>query len=474
MHIPSNPLSSSLRELRFSLFSSANSSSSSLDGTFLGMPGWLVLTLLIVLGVIALGALAALIYILARQKKIKALEQEKEANAAQATELLAIQKAALTKNLFFSNVSHDMRTPLDAMIGYAKLSENEKDPEKRADYFKKIENAGKLLSDLLNDTMELSKIEAGKIELRPEPIDNLAFFQEVVDEIQPAAAAKQIELRLHDDELVGRTIMADRLDLQKIMLNLLSNAVKYTPKGGHVSLTVASLAVQADGAPDTEIEVKDDGIGISADFLPYIFEPYSQEQRPGYEGSGIGLGLSIVKTLVENMKGTITCESIEGKGSTFTLHFHFPTAKNPAVASSKTTYNDEDLREKKILACEDNALNREVIAGLLRSKKMEVTFAENGDLGYHLFKDSSLYHFDAILMDVRMPVMDGYQASRMIRTLDRPDAVSCPIIALTADVFPVDIQHCHQAGMNDHVAKPIDPDKLFAALAHAIALKKAE
>jgi two-component system sensor histidine kinase/response regulator len=126
------------------------------------------------------------------------------------------------------------------------------------------------------------------------------------------------------------------------------------------------------------------------------------------------------------------------------------------------------------LACEDNALNREVIAGLLKSKKMEVIFAENGDQGYHLFPESPLYHFDAILMDVRMPVMDGYQASRMIRTLDRPDAVSCPIIALTADVFPVDIQHCHQAGMNDHVAKPIDPDKLFAALAHAIAVKKAE
>jgi len=405
---------------------------------------------------------------------MKALEAEKEANSAQAAELLAIQKAALTKNLFFSNVSHDMRTPLDAMIGFAKLSEKETDPVKRADYFRKIANAGKLLSDLLNDTMELSKIEAGKIELRPEPIDNLSFYQEVVDDVQPAAAAKDIELRLHDDGLVGRTIMADRLDLEKILLNLLSNAVKYTPKGGHVTLTIASLAVQADGVPDTEIEVKDDGIGISPAFLPYVFEPYSQEQRPGYEGSGIGLGLSIVKTLVENMKGTITCESVEGKGTTFTLHFHFPTAKNAAIASSKTTYKDEDLREKRVLACEDNALNREVIAGLLKSKKMEVIFAENGDQGYHLFQESPLYHFDAILMDVRMPVMDGYQASRMIRTLDRPDAVSCPIIALTADVFPVDIQHCHQAGMNDHVAKPIDPDKLFAALAHAIAVKKAE
>lgn len=221
------------------------------------------------------------------------------------------------------------------MIGFAKLSEKETDPVKRADYFRKITNAGKLLSDLLNDTMELSKIEAGKIELRPEPIDNLSFYQEVVDDVQPAAAAKDIELRLHDDGLVGRTIMADRLDLEKILLNLLSNAVKYTPKGGHVTLTIASLAVQADGVPDTEIEVKDDGIGISPAFLPYVFEPYSQEQRPGYEGSGIGLGLSIVKTLVENMKGTITCESVEGKGTTFTLHFHFPTAKNAAIASSK-------------------------------------------------------------------------------------------------------------------------------------------
>jgi CheY-like chemotaxis protein len=364
-----------------------------------------------------------------------------------------------------------MRTPLDAMIGFAKLSETEKDPEKRADYFRKIENAGRLLSDLLNDTMQLSKIEAGKIELRPEPIDNLALLQEVVDDVQPAAAAKQIELRLLDDELVGRTIMADRLDLEKILLNLLNNAVKYTPKGGHVSLSVASLAVQADGAPDTEIEVKDDGIGISPEFLPYVFEPYSQEQRPGYEGAGIGLGLSIVKTLVEAMKGTISCESVMGQGTTFTLHFHFPTAQAAAIKASKTTYKDEDLREKRVLACEGNALNREVIAGLLKSKKMEVVFAENGDLGYKMFQQSELFHFDAILMDVRMPVMDGYQASRMIRTLDRPDAVSVPIIALTADVFPVDIQHCHQAGMNDHVAKPIDPDKLFSALAHAIAAK---
>ena len=403
-----------------------------------------------------------------RQKEKLTLAAQQSEVARKAAEITAAERAADEKNAFLSNISHDMRTPLNAVIGFAGLGRKAASAEKKDEYFSKILSSGALLNSLIDDTLTLSKTNSGKLELHPEPVRSRELFESVIVPIREAAAKKNITFTSDDSRALDRVILADKLCVQKIFLNLLSNAVKYTPEGGHVRLLIYNEPA-ANGGADSLLVVSDDGIGMSEEFVRHMYEPFSQEKRHGYESVGTGLGLSIVKEMVDLMGGTIEVQSEAGRGTTFTVRFHFQAADESAE-TRKTQRPAPALRlgGKKLLLCEDNALNREIAVSLLQDQGLEVVCAENGAEGVQAFSDSAPNEFSEILMDVRMPVMDGIEAAKAIRALKRPDAKTVPILAMTADAFAEDVRKCLDAGMNGHIAKPIDPEKLFQALQSAL------
>lgn len=259
--------------------------------------------------------------------------------------------------------------------------------------------------------------------------------------------------------------MADKLSLQKIILNLLANAIKYTPSGGQVNFIVRDEKTNP-GTPDTIIIVRDNGIGMSEEFLNHLYEPFAQEEHTGYEAKGTGLGLSIVRQLVELMGGTIEVHSKQNLGTAFIVSLHFEEADPETEPPPRQEGSAEgtDLRNKKVLLCEDNQLSSEIACTFLPSAGMTVVAAANGRIGVQILADSAPGEFSAVLMGIRMPIMDGYEATRQIRALPRADIETIPIIAMTADALNEDIQLGMTAGMNDYLTKPINPEKLLRLL----------
>ena len=399
-----------------------------------------------------------------RQNERTAVLTARAETEQQKLQVAAIEKSAEERNRFFANISHDMRTPLNAVIGFSNLAESEADPDRKNEYIAKIRASGQLLNSLIDDTLTLSKANSGKFELHPEPVSTEKVGKAIIDTIRFAAEKKHITFSVDKSGYRPRVIFADELYLQKLFLNILSNAVKYTPPGGHVWIGIWDEP-EASGDPTLCFSIRDDGIGISAEFLPHIFEPFSQENRPGYESVGTGLGLSIVRQLVELMGGAIEVRSEIDTGTEFIVRLRFREASDgPAKAEDPTAFSAADLRGRRILLCEDNELNREIAIALLTEHGMLVETAVNGQAGVQRFLASEPGAFDAILMDLRMPVMDGITAAQTIRGLDRKDAGTVPIIAMTADAFAEDVQKCLAAGMNGHLAKPIDPKKLLQTL----------
>jgi CheY-like chemotaxis protein len=290
-------------------------------------------------------------------------------------------------------------------------------------------------------------------------------------------------------------LLADRVNVQKIFLNLLSNAVKFTPAGGTVTFKVAtqvqeqaaknsppeteSAAAKTAGLPviATHFVVQDTGVGIAADFLSHIYEPFVQEKGMNTDASkGTGLGLSIVKSMVELMGGTINVASVKGHGTTFTVDLPFAPAPADAAAKTVTASQAPEqitalLQDKQVLLCEDNLLNSEIAKRLLEAKGMVVTCALNGQEGVDTFARSAPGKFAVILMDIRMPILNGLEATQAIRKLARPDAAGVPIIAMSADAFTEDVKRCLAAGMNGHIAKPIEVDKLYGEIARVLSAK---
>ncbi len=380
---------------------------------------------------------------------------------------LMLEKEAtlLAKDRFFSDISHDMRTPLNAVIGFSLLGQKtELSAADKDGYLKKIESSGKLLLDLINDTLTISKANMGKLQLKPAPVDIAALMESILEPIRIIAKEKQITLHFSAAGYRPRTVLADVLNVQKIFLNLLNNAVKYTSAGGNVWVTMD----EADGA--LQVKVRDDGIGMDRDFIAHMYEPFAQEQRDGYAGTGTGLGLAIVHQLVDLMGGTIAVESEMNRGTTFAVCLPLPETRQAGTgkAAAKAAPDLSKLKGKKLLLCEDNALNREIVCELLRDLAMEVDAVENGKLGVEKFSASHIGEYSAVLMDIRMPVMDGYTATRLIRGLERPDAATIPVFAVTADAFLDDQQKGKQAGMSGYLTKPIDPSQLAAALYGAL------
>jgi len=438
---------------------------SGLKATISRIPPVMTFTAACVLLALVICLTWAILLLRRRQRERAAVLTAQAETELEKSRVAEMQKNAEARNSFFANISHDMRTPLNAILGFAALAEMDgTDEADRRSYIAKIRTSGTLLLDLINDTLTISKANSGKLELKLKPVRPRELFESIIVPIRQSAAKKNITFTADFGGALDRTVLADELSLQKILLNLLSNAVKYTPEGGRVS--VRFFNDPPDGPdPESVLVVSDNGIGISPDFLPHVFDPFAQERRRGYESLGTGLGLSIVKQLVDLMGGTIQVQSEVGRGSTFTVRLHLAAAPSGETAEpGRPPVREGAAPVRRVLLCEDNALNREIAQALLKNEGISADAAEDGGEGVRLFAASGAGTYDAILMDLRMPVMDGYQATRAIRALNREDAKTVPIIAMTADAFEEDVQRCLEAGMNAHIAKPFDPETLYRTL----------
>lgn len=381
------------------------------------------------------------------------------------------ERANQAKTDLLSNVSHDMRTPLNAVLGYAELSHDVDDPCELHDYLAKIEQSGVVLQQLVDDTLDLSRITTGNIALAPAAIRVDGVIDDLVTTIRPSADGKGVHLACDLPEPPAPLVMADAPRLRQILLNLLSNAVKFTPAKGTVSLRV-SRTPQEGRSVRYRFVVADTGCGMSEEFVPKAFEPFAQERTErNADVEGTGLGLSIVKMLVELMGGTISVASELGVGSTFVVCLDLPLADEPPKAEAEESPGKErpDLVGRRVLLVEDNRLNSEIARMLLEREGLVVDSAANGAEGVEAFEASGEGDYDLILMDMRMPVMGGLEATRAIRGLDRPDASTVLIVAMTANAYESDVRACLEAGMNAHTAKPIDRARLLDTIAQEIA-----
>lgn len=404
--------------------------------------------------------------ILVTQQDVTATyEQEQKNNQQLRQAMLMAEHANDMKTEFLSNLSHDMRTPLNAVLGYTGFAMQSDNPEEIKDYLRKIAKSGNLLLTLINDTLDLSKIESGKITLKPEIIGCGEAISRVVASIRPEAEKKNIRFVIDNSRAVMATINIDVLRVQEIFNNLLSNAVKFTSSGGTITLIIECVKLEKNCVHD-RITVRDTGCGISPDFLPRIFEPFTQERTAENAGiGGSGLGLSIVKRLINLMGGTIEVSSTLGKGTDFVVCLDFERVDDSLQEKSRQSAGTLSLDGLHLLLCEDNAMNREIAVKLLEFRGVSADIAINGREGLTLFANSKPGTYDAVIMDVRMPVMDGIDATKAIRSLTREDAEKIPIIAMTADAFDDDVQKCTDAGMNAHISKPIDPETLYGTIA---------
>ena len=372
------------------------------------------------------------------------------------------------KSEFLSRMSHDIRTPLNGIIGMTHLAGEETSSPRVAECLSKIDTSSKFLLGLINDILDMSKAESGKIELHPEPYLMADFDRYIDSVIRPLYEEKNQTFLLETHPVETVIPVIDILRYNQIIFNLLSNAVKYTPEGGTISLYVNNELIPGHRERITAV-VRDNGIGMSEEFQKVLFDSFTQENRSDVSGSrGSGLGLAIVKHMVDLMGGTISVRSALGRGSAFTVVTDFDYLDTVQAAwtreKPRSALDPELLAGRRVLLCEDHPLNQEIAKALLEEKKMLVTVADDGKRGLDLFSASAAGYYDAVLLDIRMPVMDGYEAARAIRALPRPDAAAVPIVAMTADAFTEDVQKCLDAGMNAHVAKPIDPPTLYQTL----------
>ncbi len=410
--------------------------------------------LLVALAVAVLIIVFTIHFALSRQRLNKRLEAAlKKADAA-----------SKAKTDFLARMSHDMRTPMNGILGLSYLIEESTDSPEIKYQLRQQRESGEYLLQLINDVLDVNKVESGKLELNPKKCDEEMLFNSIIELVKPLMEKKNITFNFGKVNIEWRYLLLDEQRVKQIFINLLNNAVKFTPEGGRIDFIMELVAEDEYTVRDKFI-VRDTGIGMSKDFLSRLFEPFSQENRIEQETGGTGLGLSIAKKLVELMNGTISVKSELNKGTEFTVYIDFPIAERPQDASKlHDTYGVLPL-PLRILLCEDHPLNAQIAIRLLENHGAEVVWCENGKLGAQAFKESKLYYFDAILMDIRMPELDGIEATRRIRAFDRKDAKTVPIIAMTANAYEEDIKKSSEAGMNVHLAKPVEPSLLFQTLA---------
>lgn len=399
---------------------------------------------------------------------------ERQMNEALNEALNATQAANQAKSHFLANMSHDIRTPMNAVIGFATLLERDYDkPDKVQKYTKKLMASGRHLMDLINDVLDMSKIESGKTTLNIAEFEMWELLEGLMDIMKPQAKAKghQLEMKVQGD--IPKVLLGDKLRIDQILLNLLSNAVNYTPDGGHIVFSIENLDEETANYAHVKFVVTDNGIGMSEDFAKTVFDPFAREITSITNSVlGTGLGMAITKSLVDLMGGTITVQSEVGKGSEFVVELKFAIPKTESQSNIEVIdyeYEEKNTeitdvvphdKESLFLLVEDNDFNAEIMAEILQGEGISCELAINGKEALEMFEQSPEGYYEMILMDVQMPVMNGYEAAMAIRKSEHPDAEKIPIIAMTAYAFSEDVQNALNAGMNAHIAKPIDVNAL--------------
>ena len=397
-------------------------------------------------------------------------KQEQEKDEKYKAELLIAAKKAEAANEakteFLQRMSHDIRTPINGIRGLVNMADHYADDmEKQTEYRTKVKEASNLLLELVNDVLDMSKLESGEIVLEEIPFNLSSISREVFVVIEQMAAEQNIRVVWEKKEITHRDFIGSPGYVKRVMMNILSNAVKYNKENGQIYVSCVEIPSEQPEMTTMEFVCRDTGIGMAEEFQKHIFEPFAQE----YTGSrakfaGTGLGMAISKKLVEEMGGTITFESKKGVGSTFVIRVPFKIDLDADKREESKDVSEKSIKGMHVLLAEDNELNMEIAEFLLQNEGAEVTKAWNGQEIVELFRKSEAGEFDVILMDIMMPIINGYEAAKRIRSLDREDAKKIPIIAMTANAFTEDRIRAKEAGMDEHVAKPIDVELLIKVI----------
>ena len=391
----------------------------------------------------------------------QANDEMRRAQDIAAEALQSAERASKAKTDFLANMSHDIRTPMNAIIGITTLMKNElHEPEKLAEHLGKLESSGQLLLGIINDILDMSRIESGKTTLSIEKM-NLPQQVSQLDSIIRQQAGQRSQTFTVNTHLQHENVLGDPNRLNQVLMNILSNAVKYTPKGGHIRLEVEELPRNEHYARYRFV-VQDDGIGMSESYQKTLFDPFTREERSGTNKvQGTGLGMAITKSIVDLMGGSISVESATGKGTRFEVVLEFPIDTEADTVQNAQVLPEEEetaspLSGMKFLCAEDNAINAEILEMLLETKGASCTICPNGQEIVDAFAGVKPGDYDMILMDIQMPVMDGLEATRRIRSGENPLGRTIPILAMTANAFLEDMQKSKEAGMDEHLSKPVD------------------
>ena len=414
---------------------------------------------LVMAGILFGGSIFVFVMLLLIRRTFDRIQENEQLEAR----LLAAEEASKAKTFFMSNMSHDIRTPLNAIIGYTTLANHDGVTyEDKSGYIDKIETASRQLLEIVNDVLDMSRIESGKFSLEPTCVNLENCIQEASDLVRTQLEAQKIELSVSCD-VSHKWVMCDKVMLDRALMNLLCNAGKFTEENGSVSLQLNELSA-GDGTGSYEIRIKDTGIGMSPEFVERLFIPFERERTSTVSRiQGTGLGLAITKSIVDMMGGDIAVQTEKGKGTEFIITVGFPLT-DPEEERCSNEGDEISFDGKRALLVEDNMINMEIAQMLLEQSGFLIETAENGEIALEMTAASEPGYYDVILMDVQMPVMDGYMATKAIRDLPDPVVAGTPIIAMTANAFQEDIKKAEEYGMNGHIAKPLDIPSMKATL----------
>ena len=396
------------------------------------------------------------------------LEQEKD-EKYKAELLTAAKKAEAAneaKTEFLQRMSHDIRTPINGICGVLNVADHYADDmKKQTECRAKVKEASHLLLELVNDVLDMSTLESDEVILEEIPFNLSNIFREVFVVIEQIAAEQDIRIAWERKEIIHRNLIGSPGYVKRVMMNILSNAVKYNRENGHICISCIEIPSEQPGMTTMEFVCRDTGIGMTEKFQKCVFEPFAQEHTGSRtKFAGTGLGMSISKKLVEKMGGTITFESEEGTGTTFVIRVPFKIDLDVDKSKEQKDLSEKTIKGLRILLAEDNELNMEIAEFMFQKEGAEVTKAWNGLEAVEIFEKSSPGEFDVILMDIMMPVMNGYKATKRIRSMNREDAKTIPIIAMTANAFTEDRLKAKEAGMDEHISKPVDGDLLVKVI----------
>ena len=386
--------------------------------------------------------------------------------------LIAAKKAEAAnraKTEFLQRMSHDIRTPINGICGMVDIADHYADDmEKQIEYREKVKSASHLLLEMLNDVLDMSKLESDEVMLEEIPFNLSGICEEVLVVVEQMAIEQNIRIMWEENEIIHRNCIGSPAHVKRILMNILSNAVKYNKENGSIYISCRELISEQQDMTTIEFVCRDTGIGMTDEFQKHIFEPFAQEHTGSRtKFAGTGLGMPITKKLVEKMGGTITFESEEGVGTKFVVLIPFKIDMEADQRKEQENVSEKSIKGLHILLAEDNELNMEIAEFMLQNEGADVTKAWNGQEAVELFRKSKPGEFDVILMDIMMPVMNGYEATKLIRSLDREDARMIPIIAMTANAFTEDRLRAKEAGMDEHIPKPVDV-KLLLKVIHKL------